>query len=458
MTAAESNVNMLNQLPGRILRSAVVFAAVSILAAGKVRSADSSRAAQDSIAFAQSIFYGRPVREITIVGTKHTKEYVLRRELASRVGQPYLEQNAKLDIERLTRLGIFSSVKVYGKASDGGIRLTIDVVETFRILPVVTVSISDENGVSAGGGLKMLNLRGRATYLSAIARFGGVNTLQFGLRNPWVAGNHLSYNFRLNHVERKNKIFAFYEVSNEAYLEVQSYVRKSGRVGGRAMFETVHSDKPGKTLSDDNQDMVASLGLYAIYDTRNEWNNPTSGWLNEIAVWQNGMFDTDSEFWRLIIDLRRYNYLGARSSLCVYSMATLTTGTVGEDIAEWQQFGIGGVNTIRGCDLGADIGKHQFINTLEYRYTLLPQRGIRIFGISFPFGMQGTVFGDFGSAWSEKTEFGDAFIVGYGVGFRFIIPYVDAARLEFAFGKEGGGIKVLVATGEKADRARWRIR
>jgi outer membrane protein insertion porin family len=449
---------MLKRLLKRFLHSALVSAAVFGLAARECGATDAENVNRDSLVLSQDDLYGKPVKEIAIVGAKRTKEYVIRRELISRVDQPYLETNAKLDIEKLTRLGIFSVVKVHGRASGGGVILTIYVVETFSILPVVSIAISDENGVSVGGGLKMLNLGGRATYLSAVASFGGANSLQFTLKNPWVAGNHLSYNVHFFHYERTNKIFSFNETSNEAYAEIQSYVRKNGRIGGRLMLETLHSDEPGKTLSADDMDNVASLGAYAIYDTRDEWNNPNSGWLGEMAVWQNGIFGTDSDFWRLIVDLRRYNPLSAKSTLCVFSMATLTTGAVGTDVAEWQQFGIGGVNTIRGCDLGGVIGKNQFINTLEYRRTLLAQQGIRVFGVNLPFGMQGTVFGDFGSAWSENEDFKPSFILGYGVGLRFILPYVDAARIELAAGQEGEGIKVLVATGEKADRARWRIR
>ncbi len=456
---------MLKQLLRRILRMTIIPAAVCALAAAGAGTAgagacaaDAEETNRDSLVLAQNALYGRPVKEIAIAGAKHTKEYVIRRELVSRIGEPYLEANAALDVERLTRLGIFSSVEVFGKASDDGVMLTVGVVETFRFLPVVSVSISDENGVSAGGGLKMLNLGGHATYLSAVARFGGANSIQLTLENPWVTGNHLSYHTHYNHLERKNKIFGFYEVSDEAYAEIQSYVRRNGRLGGRIMFETVHSDVPGKTLTADDRDNVASLGAYAIYDTRDEWNNPNTGWLSELAVWQSGAFGTDSDFLRLVVDLRRYNSLGGRSTLGVFSMATLTTGTVGRDIADWQQFGIGGVNTIRGCDLGGVIGKNQFINTLEFRYTLLPQQGISVFGIDLPFGLQGTVFGDFGSAWSEKEEFMDGFILGYGVGLRLILPYIDAARLEVAAGDTGDGIKVLVATGEKADRARWRVR
>jgi outer membrane protein insertion porin family len=441
-----------------MLRAAVVMAAVCVLAAAGACAVDAEEANRDSLVIAQGALYGMPVKDIAIVGAKHTKEYVIRRELASRVGEPYLEANAALDVERLTRLGIFSGVEVYGRAASDGVMLTIDVVETFRFLPVVSVSISDENGVSIGGGVKMLNLGGHATYLSAVARFGGANSVQFTLENPWVIGNHLSYHIHYDHLERENKIFGFDEVSDEAYAEIQSYVRRNGRLGGRIMFETAHSDVSGKTLTADNRDNVASLGAYAIYDTRDEWNNPNTGWLGELAAWQSGIFGTDSDFWRLVVDLRRYNSLGGRSTLGVFSMATLTTGSVGTDIADWQQFGIGGVNTIRGCGLGGVIGKNQFINTLEFRHTLLPQQGISVFGINLPFGLQGAVFGDFGSAWSEDDEFESSFIFGYGAGLRVILPYIDAARLEVAAGDKGEGIKVLVATGEKADRARWRVR
>jgi len=45
------------------------------------------------------------------------------------------------------------------------------------------------------------------------------------------------------------------------------------------------------------------------------------------------------------------------------------------EVAPWENFGIGGTNTIRGWDFAARKGKNQMLNTIEYRYTLLEPRG-----------------------------------------------------------------------------------
>ena len=216
---------MLKQLLRQILHATFIPAAVCALAAAGAGTAGAGAGAgagvtgaeeanRDSLVLAQNALYGRPVREIAIAGAKHTKEYVIRRELVSRIGEPYLEANAALDVEKLTRLGIFSSVEVFGRASGDSVMLTIDVVETFRFLPVASISISDENGVSIGGGVKMLNLGGHATYLSAVARFGGANSIQFTLENPWVTGNHLSYHTHYNHL---HCFFLLFSPSNHLF-------------------------------------------------------------------------------------------------------------------------------------------------------------------------------------------------------------------------------------------------
>ena len=54
--------------------------------------------------------FAKTVREIRIVGAKHTREEVVIRQLATRVGQPYTEENGDLDYANLVGLGVFSAV------------------------------------------------------------------------------------------------------------------------------------------------------------------------------------------------------------------------------------------------------------------------------------------------------------------------------------------------------------
>jgi hypothetical protein len=62
---------------------------------------------------------------------------------------------------------------------------------------------------------------------------------------------------------------------------------------------------------------------------------------------------------------------------------TLQSGTRGLDVPTYADCALGGENTVRGWEFGARRGKNQFINTLEYRYTVLPTRSLKVFGVDF---------------------------------------------------------------------------
>jgi outer membrane protein assembly factor BamA len=330
--------------------------------------------------------------------------------------------------------------------------------ETFRFLPVVSLSISDENGVLIGGGLKSANLLGRAVYFSGVARFGGATTIEVILRDPWLMGNHMGYEVKYYHTDRRNEIYEFDEIAEEVSLTLRSHIRNRGRMGFNVWFQSMKSSEDGKTLSPTNRDNVATVGIFLGYDSRDLASNASTGWKTEIDVAKSGVFDTDSDFWRTNIDLSRYFSLSEKHTIALSSLTTLTTGTVDEEIASWQQFGLGGTNSVRGWDLGSRIGKNQFINTAEYRYLLLRPRAFSYFGVTASLGLQLTVFGDFGWGWEDREEFSDSFIDGYGLGLRLLLPYVGVVRLDFGVGQPSGGVKFHLGSYEKAVRQRDRVR
>ena len=102
---------------------------------------------------------------------------------------------------------------------------------------------------------------------------------------------------------------------------------------------------------------------------------------------------------------------------------------------------MGCTNSVRGWDISADrSGKNQWINTLEYRVTLMESKVLSLLDLTADIGFQGALFGDLGIAWDESEEFRkDNFIGGFGLGFRFLIPFVNMFRSDFALGKSGGG-------------------
>lgn len=402
--------------------------------------------------------YGLPIRQIEITGLKYTKEFVVRRELVSREGEICTKENLAEDLKRLDQLGVFSAVEIIPVPVEQEAIIIIDVYETFPYLPMVSTEITDENGISVGGGLKSLNLFGRAIHFSVSALFGGARSVEIAFRNPRLSGNRLVQRFDYSNVKRRNELFEFDETAHEMSLTLTSHVRSRGRVGAHFSYQAVESDTNQLTLSADNRDNVLSAGCSVGFDSRDLPSNPTRGWWNDARITRSGLLGSDSGFWRADLDIRRYFSVMPRNTVALYSLTTLTSGTIGEQIAVWQVFGLGGTNSIRGWKLGSRRGKNQFINTMEYRYTLMNPHLFRYFGVTTYLGLQLAVFGDVGTAWSHRDEFSDSFIGGVGLGIRLILPSVGLARIDFGIGQRDAGVQVHLGAYEKPVLQRKRVR
>jgi outer membrane protein assembly factor BamA len=407
--------------------------------------------------------FGKPVKEIRLEGLKRTKKYIVTRELITKIGEPCLQENLAKEKQRLELLDVFSDIDIEATAVQDSAVVTYRFIETFPFLPSIALKITDENGVSAGGGLKSPNLFGKDIFFSGRILVGGATEVEVWVENPWISGNHLGYKLEYYHRERDNLIADFFENANEFYLRIGSFIGENGRVGGSLEFLNIKSDVSGATLSPDNVDNVSRIGVYLGYDNRDAFSDTRRGWWNEIAITQElRIFKNASNFTQLDIDIRRYHPLPFwnRHTLAFFSLATLRTGTVGNEVAPWQQFGIGGTNTVRGWEFAARKGKNQFINTLEYRITLLrPELLILPLNINYRGGMQLGFFGDVGIGWDKQNQFAtNNFIGGFGMGVRLLVPIVGMVRFDLGWGQSGKGVFLHLGAFEKAVMARRRVR
>jgi outer membrane protein insertion porin family len=435
----------INDMTKKVLK---VFAIILIAFAGIVQ----LNAEEDE-------FEGKTIKDVRLTGVKWTKEYVVLRELESQIGEPYSSKTVNQDIERLEHLGIFSEINIYPKRQDCDVILEVVVKEIFPFFPSPTFRITDEDGLLVGVAVNYVNGLHKAVSGSVNLLFGGATNIDVNLKDPWLLGNRFGYEANFIHRDRRNAIFDYDEIANEVYLRLSSYVGYHGRVGTRIGLQSIRSDSTGRTLSPSNEDHVPSLGVYVGWDSRDRWGNPKQGWWNEIAIGKFGIFGGDSDFWRANIDLRKYHRFTDHFLFVFTTLLTVTSGTVGQDIAEWQQFGVGGTNSVRGYDLGSRIGKNQNINTVELRYNFLEPRGVRVWKLNTLLGLQVAGFFDLGHAWSTNNEFTfDNYISGYGLGLRLIIPKVAMIRFDFGLGESGKGIRFHVGGFEKAVKQRDRVR
>lgn len=407
--------------------------------------------------------YGKIIKEIKIEGLKRTREYIVTRELLSKVGEPLLKENLDLEHTRLELLDIFIDIQIEPSIEPDGIVLTYRLMETLPWLPTIGLRITDENGVSVGGGLKFPNLYGKGIFFSGRLLYGGATTVEIRLDNPWFTGNRWGYELEYHRRERQNLIGDFYETANEFYLKIGGKIGKNSYIGGSLESINIKSDTDGITLSPNNTDHVTRSGLYWRYDTRDAFVDTHKGWWNEVAIAEEiSIFKNASQFSQLDVDLRRYQPLPFwnRHTLAIFSLLTLRTGEVGKDIAPWQLFGMGGTNTVRGWEYASQKGKNQFVTTVEYRITLIRPQVIKLpFNLRYRGGLHICLFGDVGIAWNEQDQFrSDNFIGGFGVGVRFLLPIVGVTRLDVAWGQKGQGIALHLGAFEKPVMARKRVR
>ena len=395
---------------------------------------------------------GTTIAAVTVTGLRHIKESVVLEQIESRPGRPYSQAVADLDRVRLDRLGVFSDVTITPVATGDALSVNVVVVETLRVLPAVSIAVTDENGTSAGPAVKLLSVRGHPHEVSLTARFGGSTLFEFSETSPELTHSPLWHSSKLAFRERYNKLDDFNE--NSIDLDTRIGLRTSERFKTGAMVQLyqVRADQSGVTLSPDDVDTIWSAGAVADYDTRNSRQDPSNGWWNSAdAAWKMGT----GGFASMNIDARRYQRLARRHVLVVTSLLTLQSG--GPDVVpSYTDFALGGSNTVRGWGFNARRGKNQFINSLEYRYTVVDTRAFHVFGVGLYAGLAVAAFGDAGTAWSLSGDFSQGVIAGGGIGLRLYLPFVSMIRLDFALGD--GKAHAHFGINEKSVAQRNRVR
>ena len=396
---------------------------------------------------------GKPVREIRLTaGLRPESVEIVRRHLATQVGAPFERTRLQEDRRRLDALRLFSRIVIEGVAEGDGVVVELDLHETLRLLPFVALSVTDENGVSAGPGFRGINLLGRGWLSSGTAQFGGTTAIGGRIERPTVTPRTWDLDAKVVYRSRRNELFDFDEASTTISGAAGWNWTSRVQVGGRA--EMVWFDQSGSTTQPDVGDRLPALGGTFTYNDLDSQTNPHEGWLGFVDV---GRQFGDASAWTLMLDGRRLQPLGDRSTVSAVGFAVFQSGDVGEELPEYLQFGIGGTNSVRGWALGSRVGKNQAIGTVEYTYAFLPVRSFTVAGLNLYGGLQVAAFGDVGLAWNEDPSAGDA-IDGYGVGLRLLFPFVDVLRLDLAFGEPGAGARFSFGINLKADKQRDRVR
>lgn len=397
------------------------------------------------------------VEHIGIEGNTHTKEFVLRREIKLKPGEPFSSVLARKSVERLYNLGFLDNVDIDVQQPNSPRQA--DVI--FTVTEGKPGTLSAGAGYSSVDGLigtlqvQHINFLGRAQRLNVQWEFGKRrNSFNVGWQDPWFLGKPLTFGVDLfNTIRRvqRNNIRDAYKTRDrgfgltagprfsDVYSLLFSYSLFDQRIFDVANDPATRQAILGTTAPTvtERNILKSNLTPQFIRDTRDNQFDPTRGQRTSVATLVGGLFPAKAinyyrpsvdhsihipTFWKFVLSLH-----GNWAVIKPYGTSTRS------DI-DPELFRLGGPDTIRGYDVGRvgyrDGAEIQNVYNVEYKFPIAPdERGKTL--------LQGVLFYDIGGSWNRVHEINyntgsgpNVLKQGVGFGIRFKTP-VFPLRLDY---------------------------
>lgn len=388
------------------------------------------------------------VENITVKGNKKTKEHVIIREVLHPKKEPLDSILLNEDINRLYNLGIFSSVDIEFVNNT----YEINVTESFSILPDLVIDYSEiTKKWSYGLGLEHINFLGLNKQLYFGGAFVGQKWFAISLNNPWIYGDHVSFESILYNGFFDNPFYDYRY--NETYFLVESgfYKGLNNKFGFGLSYFKNKKHTLSESLPTNEKDIYRyiSFEFDYQYDTRDVYNDPLNGILFGINT-------------RYSISLIKDNSDISQFSLSYEKFSALNFKYLHEPVLSYGFFGLfkfpkfsqlpiheykylGGEDFVRGYSSFPDEYPNNFnknnievsnivYNFVEIQSTIIKKKD---YG-KIEFGVDGLLFvnSGIGSREINKLSLNDI-LVGYGFGFKFFITGPPPISITFGFNPYG---------------------
>jgi len=370
------------------------------------------------------------IEELLFEGLEKTKEYVLRRELDFEPPVVFDFARIKKNMQRIYDLGFFEdlSMRLEPGSDQEHIKVVIGVVEKKTGLAGVGIGYNTEEGWLGYVRYQEANLGGNAQKVELRYEFGSRTLYRLYFEEPWFLGDPTLLALSLYDQVKERTNY-------EGGEEIGKYEEE--RIGGQLVFGRkinedwswrlkAKSEKIDITVLEgeapDRGGVTNSLSPMIIYDTRDSILDPKEGWYASLeAEFAGRALGGDNSFTKYVLDVRYFIDTGPDTVLAL----RLLGGTSDTSLPDYEKFGVGGVNTLRGYDLFEFEGEKMLVCNLEYRWTVSENTQV-------------VFFGDAGYAWpyEEPVSFEDI-KTGYGVGIRVDTP-IGPVRLDYGIGERGG--------------------
>ncbi|MEI6512538.1 MAG: BamA/TamA family outer membrane protein [bacterium] len=411
------------------------------------------------------------IGKINIIGNKRTKTYVIKEEMRTRVGQVFSIKEWEGDIYRIYNRGYFEDVTTGGprplESNPNLLELDVIVKERRTGQLNVGVGYDQREGIFGLFEIQDPNFLGRGETVGVSYQRTGTakNSIEANFADPVIDRYHTGISLRAyDKVYYRFAGSGLSGISTDASSQYEER-RRGGELTLNRPFakvnnafltlrtESIATKNVDGIMSEDfiQQDgSISSVSLGLIQNRRDVDFDPSRGYYIRVAF-EFGKDDITKiggavnmpdllgthDFTKSSIDMRYYYSLqGARKTpnqLKQVLALRLYYARADGILPFWEQFFVGGAESLRGYEEDRFWGQNAFIGSLEYRIPI--QKTLAVL-----------LFADYGDAWGGR--YGNVVIngfaqhsafapsLGYGAGVHFQTP-LGPLRLDFGINEEG---------------------
>lgn len=419
------------------------------------------------------------VNEINITGNKHTKDFVIKRELNFQVNDSIkLDNWQQLKIENRdnllnTKLFNFVTISIDSTSkTNNAIKIIINVEERWYIWPYPIIEYADRNFssflhykdyqmVNYGGFIEKENFRGRREVLKAKVRLGYREQYGFYYSKPFFKNNKnngIGYFFAYNRQHESS-----YQTENNrlVYYKSNQFIRKNYETELYLYhrFDIYHhlnitfgfvNRKAGDSLILLNPDFYGNSQLTLSYftfitsyivDKRDLHYYPRSGYYFEISAMKYGL--------GILNELNKYWIYSAFSKYWKFSTrwsagTSISAKKSSEKLPYLFNSGLGYNQLLNGFEYFVIQGSDFTMNKNMIRFTLLPEKTSHLSFVPFSkfnkihyaaylnaFFHTGYVRNN-ASIPSLNNTMENTCLYSYGLGFDIVTYYDKVFRIDFS--------------------------
>lgn len=400
-----------------------------------------------------------------------TRNYVVMRELSQKPGALYNAEQLQADFRALTALGFFEAINPSQEVDqDQNVIITWELTERRTGQVSIGAGYSPRQQIIGRAEIADQNFQGRGRAVSISGEMGtwggdGLPSVELQFYEPWLTPtrtsmtvnvyNKLIWRFAQRIADFRDPGARYFERRQGGQLSFGRPFQWPVTVGAR-FDDVTTSNFPGEFDLPRQDGQVVAMNLSRIWNTRDYPQNPTSGVFTRVSTqfgnsamrhveaggFRGGMFN------QYIFDHRRYialrRYASTREpereqeshQMPVLAMRFMA-GTILGGVPFFEQFFLGGAETLRGYREDRFWGNHMFLASVEYRRPVMNR-------------IQGVLFADVGHAFGGRSEFQfseemrtrfhqrrSPYPFGaLGLGMRIQTP-IGPVRLDVGYGLEG---------------------